>query len=70
MTNKEATLGALSSFLCSQNFDGKLQFVDPKMRLSDKEYYLKIWKQKYGFHFKEKTQNILDYSLGNTNSVN
>lgn len=50
--------------------DGKLQFQDAKMRLSDKEYFLKIWKHKYGFHFKEKTQNILEYSLGNTNSVN
>lgn len=50
--------------------NGKLCFEDPKTRLSDKEYFLKIWKQKYGYYHKERKQNILDYVVGNTNSVN
>ena len=50
--------------------NGKLCFENPKTRLSDKEYFLKIWKQKYGYYQKDRKQNILEYVLGNTNSVN
>lgn len=44
--------------------DGQLKFIDPKMRLNDKDYFEQLWKIKYNIVFKEKKQNIMDYALG------
>ena len=49
--------------------NGKLCYDDPKQRLNDKDYFLKMWKNKFDFHKKEKKQNILDYVTGKTKSV-
>jgi len=51
------------------NKDGMLCFEDPKKRLNDKDYFLKIWKEKFNYHQKEKSQKILEFALGETNSV-
>lgn len=49
--------------------EGKLCFDDPKTRLNDKEYFLKMWKDKFSYHQKPKKQNILEFVTGKTNSV-
>ena len=48
---------------------GKLCYEDPKYRLNDKDYFLKMWKNKFNYNQKEKKQNILDFVTGKTKSV-
>ena len=48
---------------------GKLCYEDPKHRLNDKDYFLKMWKNKFDYHQKEKKQNIIDFVTGKTKSV-
>ena len=58
--------------LKTENFDcpgGKLCYEDPKYRLNDKDYFLKMWKNKFNYNQKEKKQNILDFVTGKTKSV-
>lgn len=48
---------------------GEIEFIDPKKRLNDKEYFEKLWKLKYNVKFKENKQNIIDYALYKINNV-